>query len=181
MSGSPVFVDGKLIGAISMAAAWAVPQDALALVTPIESMLELLREGQALLTVVPSGTIPVRSRSGRIRELRFVSSLPGPSELANQTQTLFARKAQNLIFVSGLRARGFALLTAGPKRDDVLALQPTTELPLPISLEQTSRFRLGNEGLTSHSLPLVLSRMSRAISSWPSDTPSCSKGLRNTF
>ena len=44
MSGSPVFVDGKLIGAISMAAAWAVPQDALALVTPIESMLELLRE-----------------------------------------------------------------------------------------------------------------------------------------
>jgi len=44
MSVSPVFVDGKLLGAISMAAAWAVPQDALALVTPIESMLELLRE-----------------------------------------------------------------------------------------------------------------------------------------
>ncbi len=148
MSGSPVFVDGKLIGAISMAAAWAVPQDALALVTPIESMLELLREGQALSTAVPSGTIPVRSRSGRIRELRFVTELPAPADLANQVQTLFARKAQNLIFVSGLRARGFALLTAGPKRDDVLALQPTTELPLPISLEQTSRFRLGNEGLT---------------------------------
>lgn len=148
MSGSPVFVDGKLIGAISMAAAWAVPQDALALVTPIESMLELLREGQTLAAPTLSGVIPVRSRSGRIRELRFVTALPSPSELANQAQTLFARKVQNLIFVSGLRARGFALLTAGPNRDDVLVLQHTTELPLPISLEQTSRFRLGNEGLT---------------------------------
>ncbi len=149
MSGSPVYIDGKLIGAISMAAAWAVPQDALALVTPIESMLELLQGAAAAPAMAQrSGTIPVRSRSGRIRELCFVTALPTPSELVSHPQRLFAQKLGALIFVSGLRARGFVLLTAGPKREDVLALQPTTELPLPISLEQVGRFRLGDEGLT---------------------------------
>ncbi len=39
MSGSPVYVDGKLIGALSRAAAWSKEITPIGLVTPIEQML----------------------------------------------------------------------------------------------------------------------------------------------
>ncbi|MFQ5794510.1 MAG: SpoIVB peptidase S55 domain-containing protein [Candidatus Bipolaricaulia bacterium] len=42
MSGSPVYIDGKLIGALSRAANWDDSDDPIGLVTPIEVMLELL-------------------------------------------------------------------------------------------------------------------------------------------
>jgi hypothetical protein len=158
MSGSPVYVDGKLIGAISMAAAWAVPQDALALVTPIESMLELLglgegwaQAGEELATAAQaqySNSVPVQSCLGIIQELHFVSTLPDETELARQPHVLFAKELGSLVFVSGLRARGFILLTQGPHPEDVRVLRPIAELPLPLLLDQIIRFRLGDEGLT---------------------------------
>lgn len=45
MSGSPVYLEGKLAGALSRAATWALDRERpLGLVTPIESMLKLLTE-----------------------------------------------------------------------------------------------------------------------------------------
>jgi len=48
MSGSPVYLDGRLAGALSRAAVWAAtPERPLGLVTPIEDMLEVLDEVRA--------------------------------------------------------------------------------------------------------------------------------------
>ncbi|MCX7750499.1 MAG: hypothetical protein N2320_02930 [Candidatus Bipolaricaulota bacterium] len=45
MSGSPIYLDGKLAGALSRAAPWSADRDRpLALVTPIEAMLQVLAE-----------------------------------------------------------------------------------------------------------------------------------------
>lgn len=157
MSGSPVYVDGKLMGAISMAAAWAVPEDALALVTPIESMLELWEPSAAALAAHrgPDGEvhlfeedIPVRSHQGLVRMVRVVPEWPPLEERARHPKTLFARPLAGIILASGLRTRGFQLLAQGPRLEDVEALRPEVELPLPLSLMDVARFRLGDQGLT---------------------------------
>ena len=45
MSGSPIYLDGRLAGALSRAAAWSADRERpLALVTPIEAMLTVLDE-----------------------------------------------------------------------------------------------------------------------------------------
>lgn len=67
MSGSPVFVDGKLIGALS--GAWAFSRDPLFVVTPIREMLSVLDQpggdpGDDAGTAGPAGLDPA---SGRIR------------------------------------------------------------------------------------------------------------------
>ncbi len=47
MSGSPVYLDGRLAGALSRAAVWAAePERPLGLVTPVQDMLEVLQEVQ---------------------------------------------------------------------------------------------------------------------------------------
>ncbi|MBC7220424.1 hypothetical protein H5T55_02935 [Candidatus Bipolaricaulota bacterium] len=54
MSGSPVYLDGRLAGALSRAATWAADRERpLGLVTPIEAMLEVLAE------IAPSKTQPL--------------------------------------------------------------------------------------------------------------------------
>ena len=54
MSGSPVYLEGKLAGALSRAATWALDREKpLGLVTPIESMLQLLPELEEKTVPVP--------------------------------------------------------------------------------------------------------------------------------
>jgi hypothetical protein len=54
MSGSPVYLEGKLAGALSRAATWALDREKpLGLVTPIESMLQLLPELEEKTLPVP--------------------------------------------------------------------------------------------------------------------------------
>ncbi len=54
MSGSPVYLEGRLAGALSRAAVWsAEPERPLGLVTPIEAMLNVLTEVQSIDSVLP--------------------------------------------------------------------------------------------------------------------------------
>jgi hypothetical protein len=63
MSGSPIYLDGRLAGALSRAAAWSADRERpLALVTPIEAMLRVLAE------VAPSPTEPVPHDGPRATE-----------------------------------------------------------------------------------------------------------------
>ena len=84
MSGSPVYVDGKLVGALS--SGWQFSREPLFGITPIAEMLRVLdlpagtdREGSA----GPSGVeVPGHSAGARFRELRWedslVTALPPP-------------------------------------------------------------------------------------------------------
>ncbi len=104
MSGSPIYVNGKLLGAFSMGDAWA--KDALGMVTPIESMLEALDpklpelQSGSSVAAVPAGVEMVTAGRGRFRPLALpvtVSGLSG-SRLDRAAELL---KPFNLNVVAG--------------------------------------------------------------------------------
>ncbi len=91
MSGSPIYLDGKLAGALSRAAPWSADRDRpLAFVTPIEAMLKVLAE------VVPPKGEPVPADGPRAED----PVLPAPF-LASP------------VAVSGLSPRALATLERG--------------------------------------------------------------------
>ncbi len=92
MSGSPIYLNGRLAGALSRAAAWSADRERpLALVTPIEPMLRVLAE------VAPGPTEPVPADGPR------AGALP-------RLDLAFLRSP---VAVSGLSARSVATLEEG--------------------------------------------------------------------
>src|SRR5262245_37568579 len=89
MSGSPVYIDGKLVGAIAYA--WSFAKEPLGGVTPIETMLsERQRPRRSGKEVLAEGWSPpgTSGKSGR----RFVNTGPGiPRALAPQSEGPAAR------------------------------------------------------------------------------------------
>src|SRR5690349_14042745 len=72
MSGSPVYVDGKLIGALS--SGWAFSREPVFGITPIGEMLSVLDEPDSKDTdgtAGPAGVDPVPAARARYRELRW--------------------------------------------------------------------------------------------------------------
>lgn len=104
MSGSPIYIDGKLIGAIWGAAAFDVSPEPIALVRPIGTMLGLLK--------------PVRER--------LAARMEGPIGRAELRQVNAAsrfivdgvefRRISTPVWVSGLNGRAFAWLKDGLDR-----------------------------------------------------------------
>ena len=92
MSGSPVYLGGKLAGALSRAAAWSADRERpLALVTPIEAMLRVLEE------VAPPKNQPAPSQGPRASGI----GEPSPMFLASP------------VMASGLSPRALAALANG--------------------------------------------------------------------
>lgn len=159
MSGSPIYIDGKLVGALSRSVYWQESAEPLAWVTPIETMFELvdavergLGEGAAQadpgvsvasalgyasspsgaylpMTSVISGpagaetglwkalkegrALPIASRTGRAREVKFVPRPPSPEELRSNPQILYAVDLPLAPIVGGLSRRAFNWLKEG--------------------------------------------------------------------
>src|SRR5258705_14020282 len=66
MSGSPVTIDGKLVGAIAYS--WGFAKDAIAGITPIEEMLAVgARDGASPRKARPAGAIPWRDALEHMR------------------------------------------------------------------------------------------------------------------
>ena len=63
MSGSPVYIDGKIVGAIAFA--WPFAKEPVAGVTPIRQMLEAYEPGASGQSVPPSGRAESTPRSPR--------------------------------------------------------------------------------------------------------------------
>lgn len=90
MSGSPIYLEGKLAGALSRAAAWSADRERpLALVTPIEAMLRVLAE------VAPLRTQPAPADGPRASEEALPLFLASP------------------VMASGLSPRAMAALADG--------------------------------------------------------------------
>ncbi len=133
MSGSPVYVDGKLIGALS--SGWAFSREPIFGITPIGEMLAVLDqpgEASGPETVGPIGVDPdARSRFGEWRwadepaptELPHGNaSDPGAHPLALPLSVGGANPAALALFRPGFEAMGFTVVPGG--REPAHALPP---------------------------------------------------------
>lgn len=135
MSGSPVYLEGKLAGALSRAARWsAEPERPLGLVTPIEAMLPVLEEVRRL---VPEETPPGELAPPKELEKLGIDkielcSMP-PAELA--PGVLYAWPVQSPLVATGLSPRALAVLAQGVELDLVdhpfLRLRPSWRAGIP--------------------------------------------------
>jgi len=107
MSGSPVYFEGKLAGALSRAATWALDREKpLGLVTPIESMLKLFEElGEKEIPVPQNGNL----RAMGIERIILVDA--PPEEIP--PGAIVAWPISVPVVVSGLSPRALRLLKEG--------------------------------------------------------------------
>ena len=106
MSGSPIYIDGKLIGALSRAAAWSKAITPIGLVTPIEVMLPVLDRADLAHRPEPDAVL-----SGV--ELAEVGSPPDPEAVAQSPDAIFAYPVSTPIITAGLSGRALQTLMNG--------------------------------------------------------------------
>ncbi|MCR4391222.1 MAG: hypothetical protein NUV94_00225 [Candidatus Acetothermia bacterium] len=114
MSGSPVYLDGRLAGALSRAALWsAEPTRPLGLVTPIEAMLKVLAEVKAELPPPPEQEIPLpegkKLQAWGIDRVRLVAAEPATVDEG----TLVTWPLSAPVMASGLSERALSVLRDG--------------------------------------------------------------------
>ncbi len=139
MSGSPVYIDGKLIGALSRAAAWSKALTPIGLVTPIEAMLPVLDE-------VKGGVASAPAPEALLPGVRLVEGFtpPSPAAVAAAPDTIFSWPVATPLLVSGLSGRALSALMDGPGREPEGLID--SFLPL--------KFDLDPRGLSAYNLRL---------------------------
>ena len=104
MSGSPIYLEGRLVGALSRAAAWAKSPEPIALVTPIEYMLELV----GMLEGEPSAPDP-EAILPQVRVVEVAQLDPPPAD----PEVIGALPVTLPLVVSGIGGRAEAALRTG--------------------------------------------------------------------
>lgn len=163
MSGSPIYVNGKLIGALSRAIAFDSDPSPFALVTPIGPMLKLLdpaRKLAAAAALQQSSVIelePTQAAEAELQgytQLQLVNALPSPAERLVHPERLYALPIATPVLVSGMDERAFSWFSQGipqnvqsslgqslallPERDDFLErLSAGFWAPHPVQLVNT--------------------------------------------
>lgn len=133
MSGSPCYIDGKLVGALfAMYVAGSheeitmVESEPNFLIQPIESMLKVIdacrQRAEVLVGMNPffenllphsDQGIMVSSRTGQIQRIKFVTEAPSFEELQSNAGTIFIQKMATPLMVNGLSERAFGWLKSG--------------------------------------------------------------------
>lgn len=120
MSGSPIYINNKLAGALWGSWDFQVGAEPMALVRPIETMLALLEplkeKAQTRLSRsfdLPSGVIGSVEIDGQLKQIKVVSRMPSPSERADHPDTIFIQAAATPLLVSGLDGRALRYLKDG--------------------------------------------------------------------
>lgn len=106
MSGSPIFVDGKVIGALAYA--WQFSKEPVAGITPIEEMMKLAQ------AVRPAGALPAGA-TPRMTGAELLQSLA-----SNQPEEMFERFAKSM--------------AARPMTGPMTGLSGATRIALPVSM-----------------------------------------------
>ena len=109
MSGSPVYIDGKLIGALSRAGSWSKEITPIGLVTPIEPMLEVIDTAStANLATAPDA-------SSVLRDVAVVEGFvpADPSLVAALPDAIFAYPVDTPLIAAGFSGRSRDLLMNG--------------------------------------------------------------------
>ena len=120
MSGSPIYINNRLAGALWGSWGFQVGAEPIALVRPIETMLALIEplkeKAQKRLSYVPNiplGVIGSVEIDGQLKQIEVVSQMPSPRERANHPDTIFIQTAATPILVSGLNGRALKYLKDG--------------------------------------------------------------------
>lgn len=141
MSGSPVYIDGKLIGAIGYG--WGLTDHRLGMVTPIETMLKILKMDQlgreATESLQPKrnknmnvernssdqANIPVEIQleNRNIQQIAFCNSYKEALRYESAEETLVAYPAQTPLLVNGLSGRALDRLMADLKDFDLIPVE----------------------------------------------------------
>ncbi len=109
MSGSPIYIDGKMIGALSRAASWSKEITPIGLVTPIEQML-------GIIDTINGTSIASRPREETLLtgvSLAEVDAPPAITALQAAPDTIFAYPVSSPLLVTGLSGRGLETLMEG--------------------------------------------------------------------
>jgi len=109
MSGSPIYVDGKMIGALSRAASWSKEFTPIGLVTPIEPMLAVLDATNADPATADANADAVLA-GVRVVE---TASVPPAATIAAAPDTVFAHPVSTPIVAQGLAGRAAEILMSG--------------------------------------------------------------------
>lgn len=120
MSGSPVYVNGKLIGALSRAISFDNSPSPFALVTPIGPMLDLIEptRNMASAQVAQADVLNVNPASTELElqgftELALVDRVPSAEERAQHPNRYYATPVTTPVLVSGLNDRAFNWFSNG--------------------------------------------------------------------
>ncbi len=106
MSGSPIYIDGKLVGALSRAASWSKEIVPIGLVTPIEPMLEVLDAAKTAAAPDPQSVL------AGVRVVECASA-PDAAMMAAAPDTVFAYPVSSPLVVAGLSERARTVLMSG--------------------------------------------------------------------
>ena len=117
MSGSPIFLDGRLAGALSRAANWSKEITPIGLVTPIEPMLDVVDSASAAHLATEPNAASV------LRGVAVVDGLlpPGPELVAALPEAIFACPVDTPLITIGLSGRSLDLLMDGAEAEDAPA------------------------------------------------------------
>ena len=109
MSGSPVYVDGKLIGALSRAANWSKAVTPIGLVTPIEPMLAVLDDARK------DTALATPSERAILEDIAIleVESQPDEALVAALPDVIFSVPVAAPLVATGLSGRSLDILMSG--------------------------------------------------------------------
>lgn len=144
MSGSPIYIDDRLIGAFFGAFIFDESPNPIGVVRPIETMLKLI---EPIRKAVESETRPapsperlekllsgVRLEDGVTREVEFVSRPPSLEERRAHPERIYAAWMGSPLWVGGLSGRALEWLKEGV---DPQLIEEYSLLPLSPSMERT--------------------------------------------
>ena len=112
MSGSPIYVDGKLVGAFSMGVSGDIPREPIGMVTPIEAMMEALDprldpEPVGIASAEVTVPAPLRAQVGGVPRLLIA---PHAEDAPRLPATLRMVPLVTPVLASGLSRRGLQQL-----------------------------------------------------------------------
>lgn len=120
MSGSPIYINNKLAGALWGSWGFQVGAEPIALIRPIEAMLALIeplkeKEQTRVSQVfeIPSGVIGSVEIDGTLKQIEVVSHMPARAEQESRPETIFIQAATTPLLVSGLEGRALKYLKDG--------------------------------------------------------------------
>lgn len=128
MSGSPIYIDGRLIGALSRAAAWSKESSPIGLVTPIEGMLTII-------DYMKEESQPPVKKKGLLSQVRLVECdfPPSTARLKANPHTIFSYPVSSPLLIHGLSGRSIDVLMNGIDPEAVPSGLLSEFLPLTIA------------------------------------------------
>ncbi len=116
MSGSPIYIDDKLVGALSRSATWSrETKNPIALITPIKTMLKLFEEGSEgrMSDLEEERESSVKNSLDEVFSDKTITFGSGSATSSGETNGLIFTRSQAPVMVNGFSESAFKALSEG--------------------------------------------------------------------